>query len=108
MQIILMRRTTTITPIGTPSGHYARHVRSVLGASDEDEKMYTITCPGYQKAIATRAIIRIACVPPHESLAEEVAHDPAIKQQVRTHCRDGTLPPRDVQRPVFVQAPRKT
>lgn len=76
-----------------PTGHYARHLDSVLGTRQEDERLYTMRVPGYVKASASRETIDLVCCPHHESLAEEVVHDPAILEKTMQACANKQLPP---------------
>ena len=88
-----------------PSGHFQRHLDSVVGYKAMDKHLYQISAPGYEKSSATRVVSELQVCPPHESLHREIVANPSIVQEVRDQIAKGMLPPRYTEHPVVREAP---
>ena len=91
-----------------PSGHYNRKFKSATGAHAHDHRNYVFSTPGYVKTSATRESINLTICPPHESLSEEVDHDPDILSKASDRQRKHLFPPRYDSHPVVTGAPENT
>lgn len=61
-----------------PSGHYSRHLNTVLGFDADSTRLYTMSVPGRSRRQAGRTEHKFFVVPPHEQLFEEMADDAAV------------------------------
>ena len=61
-----------------PSGHYQRHIDTVLGIRMNNSVHYKVSVPRYAKYNMSRAIQQIPVNCPHEVLGEEVDANPGI------------------------------
>ena len=89
---------------GAPSGHYNRHLKSVLGLSADASKFYQLTIPAHLKASMSRSMFCLPVVPPHEALAKELEEDAALRVRLREQVDDRDLPPCYYAHPVVEKA----
>ena len=68
---------------GSPTGHYQRHLDRYLGTSDEDDRLYRMTIPAHDKFDVERTPMETYVVPPHETLEDEIAHNPLLPNMLR-------------------------
>ena len=70
-------------------GHFQRKLDKVLGTHEEDDRCYEIDLPFQVKLSDEGMLPPVPFVPPHESLADEVAHDGrqwrTLQTMARTH-----------------------
>ena len=76
-----------------PSGHYQRHLDTVLEHSTKSDKLYAFAAPSHATGALGRSMRTLYTVPPHEALATEM-EDPAAQAQLRTMVAQGNLPRR--------------
>ena len=72
-------------------GHFQRKLDKVLGTHEEDDRCYEIDIPVHVKLSDERMLAPVPFVPPHESLADEVAHDESQRQKLQTMARTHQL-----------------
>ena len=65
------------------SGHFQRHIDSVLLFSEDKKKLYELTCPGHTRYDKDRVTHTIHTVPLHEALANEVADHPEMASTLK-------------------------
>jgi len=94
--------------LDAPTGHYQRHLDAVLQTREEDERLYTLHAPGYDKKYASRQLLQFQVAPAHESLAEEIVHDVSIVDALLERLREGTMPAQYSNHPVVRTAPAGT
>lgn len=74
---------------GRPTGHYQRHLDTVLEARPSKLDFQTIIVPKYLKADLTRRPVPTAVCPPHEVLHEEIESAPGYKEKLRAQIDEG-------------------
>ena len=62
-----------------PSGHYQRHLNSVLGHLNDTTSLYSFDIPGYSPAALGRTTHKFHTRPPHEQLEKFVSSDLAVQ-----------------------------
>ena len=90
-----------------PSGHFTRHLRSVLKLERVENSTMTLTVPCYDKATFGRGMMDVPCIPPHEAVLEELSADPTIPDKLAGLVESNTLPPMITDHCVF-KASRNT
>ena len=83
-----------------PSGHFARHMRFILGLDQLDENLYWLEVPGYKKAEACRTSLSLGVYPPHECLNREALVNPEATIDLHADAM-ADLPPICTEHPVF-------
>ena len=94
--------------LDAPTGHYQRHLETVLQLRHHDERLYSMQIPGYDKKHAARCKIDVQISPLHESLQEEAAANPSIAEEVRRLKCEGKMPAQYTNHPVVRSAPPET
>ena len=74
-----------------PSGHFQRHLDTVLAFSEEHKRLYELSSPGHNRHDKDRVNHRIWAMPLHEALANEVAGHPEIKTKVKSMVENREL-----------------
>ena len=67
---------------GKFSGHYARHLKPLLGSPDQISLTYEIVIRGHHKLDMERTVRCTPTIPPHEAVAEAMTSE--YIQQART------------------------
>ena len=73
---------------GAPTGHYSRHLNAVLKLDDYIQDAYTLDVPGHDKYARDRQIFHIPCLPPHETLANEISKSQTAAFDLRAKCAE--------------------
>ena len=87
-------------PPGRNSGHYQRHLDTILGFKAARQFSYTLTLAGQQKGQPARSQLSIPTVPPHEAAEACLADDPTVMFRLEEAIRDKELPPSYFSNPV--------
>jgi hypothetical protein len=58
--------------LDAPTGHYNRHLNTVLKLNEAMSGSYTVSVPGQDKYALDRVSIPMPCFLPHECLSEEI------------------------------------
>ena len=79
-----------------PSGHYNRHLRTVLGCYSKENyaKLYHLLVPSTSTEGLGRDAHSLAALPPHEVVAEDAVADRAMLAELDSIVRARALPPR--------------
>lgn len=88
---------------GKSSGHYARHLKPLLGSSEQVSRLYEVDIPGHHKLDLSRTVHHTPTLPPHEAVAE--AMTPEYIQEAKEAMASDHMPPAYEEHPV-VQAAR--
>jgi len=88
---------------GKSSGHYARHLKPLLGSPEQVSRLYEVDVPGHRKLDLSRTVHHTPTIPPHEAVAE--AMTPEYIQEAREAMASDHMPPAYEEHPV-VQAAR--
>ena len=59
-------------------GRYQKHLDTLLGFKDSDEKLYHVGYQGHSKYDAARSRHTLPTIPPHEAIADEVSATPDL------------------------------
>lgn len=70
------------------TGHYQRHLDSVLRLKETEAKMHRIAVPVYSKNSASRESTLLEVLPPHEAIWEETTEDPTIREEFEAQLRN--------------------
>ena len=89
---------------GAPSGHYSRHLRTVLSDSTR-RGFYNISVPGLSRSDMSRSAHTIPVQPPHETLPYDVLANDGGITRLREVVNSKTLPPSYYTNPVVQQNP---
>ena len=90
---------------GASSGHFQRHLDSVLSFGDEAKLLYQLQVPGHNRHSMGRVVHTLHALPLHEELAREVAESPGLEEQLATSVRDNHWPPIYYEHPVVRENP---
>ena len=77
---------------GSPSGHYARKIRTSLGHVGSRE-LYDVGVPGHAKHDIERTVHIVPTLPPHEQLVEDVEQSSGLFLRCREWIQSGKAPP---------------
>ena len=75
-----------------PTGHFQRHIDTIIPPKEVLKGRYTIKAPGHEKHTMTRATLNITVLPPHEVLDEEVRNNPGVVETLRASVAAGQWP----------------
>lgn len=84
------------------SGHFSRHLRTVLRLKEHDQKQIILKVPGFDKHEFERAEFRVPAIPLHEAIQAEVKNNPALLTELAEKVRANELPPSYTDHPVVV------
>ena len=76
-----------------PTGHYQRHLDSLLGSRRQRQERYHVNIPGYQKHSRGREIRKTPVQVPHEMLDAEAQSDPYFVDTLTRAVDNDELPP---------------
>lgn len=82
------------------SGHFQRHLDSVLFFTDEKKKLYDLPCPGHTRYDKERVTHIISTIPFQEELANELAENPELGPTLDKMVQNNELPADYYQHPV--------
>ena len=71
-----------------PSGHYNRHVKSVLKLDEYVNGVYEVAVPGHDRYSMGRVTHQLPALNPHESLAMELEANPNMALELERSCVD--------------------
>ena len=92
-------------PPGRQSGKYSEHLQSVLHFDSHDERLYTMTVPGFSKYDLHRTCHDIWVLPPHEMIHSEVSQDSSLADRVADAVRGADWCDNYYNHPVVKGAP---
>ena len=93
-------RTLSFRP-DAPTGHFSRHLRTVLRMDVLEANQSTIDVPCYSKAEFDRSVMALPCMPLFESLGREVAATPNMASRLADMVSSDSLPPVVTEHTVF-------
>lgn len=73
-------------------GHFQRKLDKVPGTHEEDDRCCEIDFPVHVKLSDERMLALVPLILPHESLADEVAHDESQRKKLQTMARTASTP----------------
>lgn len=76
-----------------PTGHFSRHLRTVLRMNQLEKEQMSISVPCYSKTEFERSLMDLPCVPVFESLARELSDTPAMATQLEHMVQSKVFPP---------------
>ena len=85
-----------------PSGHFQRHIDTIVNPGEVLGNTYTILVPGYDKYEMGRTVLKIPVLPPHEVLQEEIECDPNLEEALRSSVKRKEWPPVYTEHPVVL------
>jgi hypothetical protein len=88
-----------------PTGHYNRHLNTVMRFNEVLSDSYAMEVPAYNKYDLERTTICMPCLAPHESFADEVASKPGLVDRLRTGRANGEYADAFMQHEVVQNAP---
>jgi len=93
--------TLALSPDTASLGHFSRKLRRAakIGA---DKRIIHIDCPGHSKSTMSRVVHKLAVVPPHEVLSEEVATSSTLSSDLAAAVRDDAMPPQYMRHPIAI------
>ena len=91
--------------LNAPSGHYNRHLKTVLKIDEALADSYTLGVPSYDKWENERFTLDIPVLCPHEVLSQEVKENPALVSKLEGTLASRSLPPCYFEHEVTVAAP---
>lgn len=65
-----------------PTGHFQRHLDTIVGTNTKVEGAYMLTVPAYDKYGLSRTTIDIETIPMHEALNSEVENNPDVQARL--------------------------
>jgi hypothetical protein len=78
---------------GAPSGHYNRHLNSVMPSLRQKDRLYEVTVPSYNKLAMGRSSHDLLAIPPHEAVAQVFFNDPELPKTLAEIVKAKDLPP---------------
>ena len=75
-----------------PTGHYQRHLDSLLGFAEAKKTSYTLSAPGQKRGELSRSTIELPTRPPHELAQEELERNPTVLTRLLEARRSSDLP----------------
>ena len=91
--------------LDAPTGHYNRHLNTVLKLNEAMSGSYTVSVPGQDKYELGRVSIPMPCFLPHECLSEEIDNTPEMVDKLRASRANNEWPDAFVEHPVSRDAP---
>ena len=76
----------------SPTGHFQRHLDSVLSFNDSEGHLLRIPIPGHSKFDASRTTSQVPVLPPHEALHREIEEDPSMTMLLASVLERRQLP----------------
>ena len=85
-----------------PTGHYQRHLTSVLPFLRDRSKLYGITVPSYNANDFARSTHELQALPPHEILHESFDADATLRTRLGERVAAKELPPAYFENPIVM------
>ena len=92
------------TPATTQTGHFNRHFNVALGMDTDLEGSYNLRVPGPTAVDFDSNAAYVPCLPPHESLEQELADTPGLQDQLAATIANREWSSQHMEHPVVKSA----